>query len=170
VVVITTGVRPNTSLARRFGLDVATGIVVDSRMRTSNPAIFAAGDVAEHNGILYGLWGASLSQGTIAGLNAAGADVAFGGLPRASVLKVLGLDLVSIGQFEPQDGSWVVIDGDDEERYRHFVFHDGVMAGAILIGEGQLGPAVRKAVEGRRNFAALLRQNATADEVVAALG
>jgi nitrite reductase (NADH) large subunit len=139
-------------------------------MRTSNPAVFAAGDVAEHNGVLSGLWGASMAQDTIAGLNAAGADVAFTGIPRASVLKLLGLDLVSIGQFQPQDGSWVVLDSEDEEHYRHFVFHDGVMAGAILIGEGQLGPAVRKAVETRHSFAALLRQNATADDVVAALG
>jgi nitrite reductase (NADH) large subunit len=170
VVVITTGVRPNTSLARRLGLDVATGIVVDNRMRTSHPAIYAAGDVAEHNGVLYGLWGASLTQGAIAGVNAAGADMAFSGIPRASVLKVLGLDVVSIGQFQPQDGSWVVIDGEDEEHYRHFVFHDGVMTGAILIGDGQLGPAVRKAIESRHNVAALLRQNVTADDVAAALG
>ena len=168
-VVITTGVRPNTSLARRLGLDVATGIVVDNRMRTSHPAVYAAGDVAEHNGVLYGLWGASLSQGMIAGLNAAGAEVPFHGMPRSSVLKVLGLDVVSIGQFQPQDGSWVVIDSEDEERYRHFVFHDGVMTGAILMGDGQLGAAVRRAVETRQNFAALLRHNATADGIVAAL-
>jgi nitrite reductase (NADH) large subunit len=170
VVVITTGVRPNTSLARRMGLTVATGIVVDSRLRTSHPKVYAAGDAAEHNGVLYGLWGASLSQGTIAGLNAAGVDVPFLGMPRTSTLKVLGLDVISIGQFQAQDGSWVVIDGEDEERYRHFVFHDGVMVGAILMGEGALGSATRKAIEGRQSFAALLRRNASADDVVAELG
>lgn len=168
-VVITTGVRPNTSLARRLGLDVASGIVVDNRMRTSHPKVYAAGDAAEHNGVLYGLWGASLSQGMIAGLNAAGADVVFKGMPRASSLKVLGLDLMSVGQFQPQDGSWVVIDSEDEERYLHFVFRDGVMTGAILMGAGQLGPAVRKAVENRQNFVARLRRNGSADEIVAAL-
>jgi len=170
VVVITTGVRPNTSLARRLGLDVATGIVVDSRMRASHPAVHAAGDAAEHNGILYGLWGASLAQGMIAGLNAVGAEIAFQGMPRTSALKVLGLDLVSIGQFQPQDGSWVAIDSEDDDSYRHFVFRDGVMTGAILMGQGQLGPAVRKAVESRQSFAALLRRNASADDIVAALG
>ena len=170
VVVITTGVRPNTSLARRIGLDVATGIIVDNRMRTSHPKIYAAGDVAEHHGVLYGLWGASLTQGTIAGLNAAGADIPFLGMPRTSSLKVLGLDVISVGQFQAQDGSWVVVDGEDQQRYRHFVFRDGIMVGAILMGEGGLGLATRKAIEGKQSFAALLRRNASAAEVVAALG
>jgi nitrite reductase (NADH) large subunit len=169
-VVITTGVRPNTALARRMGLDVGTGIIVDSRLRTSHPSVYAAGDVAEHNGVLYGLWGASLAQGTIAGFNAAGADIPFLGMPRASALKVLGLDVVSIGQFQAQDGSWVALDSEDDETYRHFVFHDGILVGAILMGDGALGPAVRKAVESRQSFTALLRRNASAGDIVAALG
>ena len=94
----------------------------------------------------------------------------FLGIPRTSTLKVLGLDVISIGRFEAQDGSWVAIDGEDDEHYRHFVFHDGIMVGAILIGDGALGPATRKAIESKQSFATLLRRSASSDDVVAALG
>ena len=55
VVVISAGVRSNIDLARQAGLEVKQGILVDSQMKTSHPDVFAAGDVAEHRGMLYGL-------------------------------------------------------------------------------------------------------------------
>jgi nitrite reductase (NADH) large subunit len=119
--------------------------------------------------VLYGLWGASLAQGAIAGMNAAGGTATFGGLPRTSALKVLGIDLVSIGDFQPLDGSWVVIADEGAEHFRHLVFRDGAMVGAILIGESQAASTVRKAVESRRNFAHLLRLNPSAEDVIQAL-
>jgi nitrite reductase (NADH) large subunit len=65
--------------------------------------VLAAGDIAEHRGVLYGNWSAAQFQGAIAGLNAAGpAASEFGGIPRSNTLKVLGLDMVSIGRFEPE--------------------------------------------------------------------
>ena len=81
LVVIATGVRPNSYLARMAGLDVNTGVVVDSQLRSSHPDVFAAGDVAEHRGVLYGSWPAAQAQGSIAGLNAVGLGVEFGGIP-----------------------------------------------------------------------------------------
>jgi nitrite reductase (NADH) large subunit len=56
LVVLATGVRPNSHLARQCGLVVQRGVVVDDRMCTSAPEIYAAGDVCEHRGVVYGLW------------------------------------------------------------------------------------------------------------------
>ncbi|WP_329278545.1 NAD(P)/FAD-dependent oxidoreductase [Streptomyces sp. NBC_00691] len=62
VVVLACGVRPRVALAREAGLAVATGIVVDDGLRTSDPYIHAVGDCAEHGGRVYGLAGPALEQ------------------------------------------------------------------------------------------------------------
>ncbi|MCX5226082.1 FAD-dependent oxidoreductase [Streptomyces sp. NPDC006553] len=62
VVVLACGVRPRVALAREAGLVVATGIVVDDELRTSDPHIHAIGDCAEHDGRVYGLAGPALDQ------------------------------------------------------------------------------------------------------------
>ncbi|MFE6712525.1 NAD(P)/FAD-dependent oxidoreductase [Streptomyces sp. NPDC057695] len=62
VVVLACGVRPRVALAREAGLAVATGIVVDDELRTSDPYVHAIGDCAEHAGRVYGLAGPALEQ------------------------------------------------------------------------------------------------------------
>jgi nitrite reductase (NADH) large subunit len=162
LVVLATGVRPNTHLARRAGLDVDRGVVADQHLRTSDPDIFAAGDVAEHNGCLYGTWAISQFQGTIAGANAAGAQQVFANLPRSNALKVLGLDLLSVGDFAVPDGSYESLIEQAGERFAQFVFRDGRLLGAILIGHGACHVATKKAVESGQGFAAELAAGWTA--------
>lgn len=166
IVVMATGVRPNTHLARRAGLDVNQGVLVNNHLAASAEGVYAAGDVAEHNGVLYGTWAASQYQGSIAGMNAAGLTVLYGGQPRSNTLKVLGLDLTSIGTFEPADGSYVVVDEKADERYRHFVFHDGRLVGAILFGGEPRFAAVKTAIETRLDFSGLLLGTPSAEDVV----
>ena len=166
LVILAAGVRPNTHLARRAGLDVNQGIVVNNHLMTSADGVFAAGDVAEHNGVLYGTWAASQYQGSIAGMNAAGLSTVYGGQPRSNTLKVLGLDLMSIGKFEPTDGSFVVVDQKTDDRYLHFVFQDGVLVGAILLGDASAGAAVKTAIEARLDFSGLLLRSPSVAEVV----
>jgi len=165
LVVIATGIRPNSYLARRAGLEVNKGVVVDNHLVSSHPNVLAAGDVAEHRGNLYGAWGPSQYQGNIAGMNAAGLRAEFGGIPRSNTLKVLGLDLLSIGQFEPEDGSFDVIEEESHGRYFRFVFHDGRLVGAILLGDTSIAGSLKKAVEGGSDLSGLLQQRPTATAV-----
>lgn len=160
LVVVATGVRPNSHLARRSGLEVDKGIIVDGRLRTSHPDVLAAGDAAEFRGELYGSWSAAQYQGRIAGLNAVGLDTEFGGIPRSHTLKVLGLDLMSIGRFEPEDGSYAVVEERGEQRYLRFLFHDGRLAGAILLGDTRAAAAVKHAMERKRDFSGVLLRQA----------
>ncbi len=167
LVVLATGVRPNSWLARQAGLEVKKGVVVDGRLRTSAPDVFAAGDLAEHLGILYGNWCVAQFQGGIAGMNAAGLDVEFGGVPRSHTLKVLGLDTFSIGQFVPPDGSYRAVSGEAGGKYFSFVFRDGLLAGANLVGDASLAGAVKKAIETRRDCSGLLAGGPSAADVAA---
>jgi len=167
--VVATGVRPNSYLARLSGLEVNQGVVVDNTLTTSHPNVHAAGDVAEHRGQTYGTWSASQSQGNIAGMNAAGLRAEFGGIPRSNTLKVLGLDLFSIGTIHPADGSFRTLDQEADGRYFRFVFHDSFMVGAILLGDTSLTAGVKAAVQNRKDFSGLLRQRPSALDVVDAL-
>ncbi|MDA3913559.1 FAD-dependent oxidoreductase, partial [Oleiagrimonas sp.] len=77
------GVQPNTELAEQAGLDVDDGIVVDARLRTADPAIWAAGDVASYPSLALGgrrrveHENAAISMGHHAGSGMAGEDAAF---------------------------------------------------------------------------------------------
>jgi nitrite reductase (NADH) large subunit len=157
LVVLAMGVRPNTALARKAGIEVNNGILVNNHLESSLLDILAAGDVAEHNGQLYGSWAASQFQGSIAGLNAVGVRTAFGGLPRSNTIKALGLDLTSIGKFQPEDGSYVALESEEPGAYLEFVFRDGRMVGAILIGHTELAAPAKKAIESGQDFSALLQ-------------
>lgn len=164
-VIISTGVRPNSHLARSAGLTVEKGIVVDNHLRTSHPDVYAAGDLAEHQGVLYGLWTPAQYQGSIAGLNAAGSDSEFGGIPRSTTLKVLGMDMFSIGEFEPADASYTCLEHEADVQYRRFVFRDNRLVGAILIGDTSLTAAVKSAIEDWTDLSKLLANDPSAQDV-----
>ena len=170
LVVIATGVRANSTLAQEAGLEVQRGGVGERRLATSHPDVLAAGDVAEHEGVVYGLWNASQAQGTIAGKNLVGEGAEFGGLPRSNTLKVLGLDMFSIGRIMPEDAGFRVFEQEAESGYARFVFHESLLVGAILLGDMRLMPAAKRAVEDKRDCSSLLRGPATAEAVIEYFG
>ncbi len=134
MVVISAGVRPNLELADSFGLDKDKGIKVDDTMNTSVRDIFAAGDVAEHRGIPYGIWPAALEQGKIAGVNMAGGSGRYDGTTMANTLKVVGVDLASAGDIDA-DGK---LESRVETRdgvYRKVVLDGGTIKGCIMLGD-----------------------------------
>ena len=165
LIVFATGVCPNSYLAGTAGLEVHKGVVVDSHMRSSHPDVFAAGDVAEHRGVLYGSWPAAQAQGTVAGLNALGLGLDFENTPRNHALKVLGADVTSIGTVEPEDGSCRVVEADDGPRYRRFVFRDSRLVGAVLLGDAALSPAAKRAIEARSDLSTVLGGRVSAADV-----
>lgn len=161
LVVISAGVSANLELARKAGLHVNRGILVDEHMRTSHPDIFAAGDDAEHHGRLYGLWVPAKSQGTIAGQVAAGKEAVFADDPPSARLKVLGIDLFSIGQFTPQESDDTLLSESQDGNYASFVLRKGMIIGAILLGDAKLANTIKNAVESQRDFSAQLAEELT---------
>jgi nitrite reductase (NADH) large subunit len=169
LVLITAGVRSNTYLARLAGLDVNNGIIVDNHLRTSDPDIYAVGDVCEHQGVSYGTWAPAQYQGSIAGMNAAGANVTFAGIPRSNLLKVLGVDLFSIGNVHPDDGSYQTFEWQMGRSYSYYVFRDNRLVGAILLGDATLSALLKKLIENQTSCIDLLKQAENGDAIHAAL-
>jgi len=138
LVTLATGVRPNSYLARQCGLKVRHGVVVDDGLYTSDPNILAAGDVAEHAGRLYGIWPTAYAQGAVAGTNAGGGSVEFAVQPPSHRIKVLNVDLLSVGEFIGSDASYRVFEHRGEGVYRRLVVRDGCLVGANLFGDASL--------------------------------
>jgi len=169
LVVVSAGVRANTSLAGLAGLTANQGILVDEHMQTSRPEILAAGDVAEFGGMLYGTWIPAQLQGGVAGQNAAGQHAAFHGIPRSTLLKVLGIHLFSTGLIAPTGPDDRILESQDEQTYRGLIFRAGRLAGAILLGDIAQAAAVKQAVEEQRDGSAWLAGSSSAADILQAL-
>jgi NAD(P)H-nitrite reductase large subunit len=140
------GIAPNAEIAREAGLDIARGVLVDERMRTSDPEILAAGDVAEFSGRVHGLWPVAVEQAEVAADNAVGGKKEYRGSVPVTMLKVVGIELTSIGRFEAEPGDEVVAMEESGGRYRKLVINDGRVVGAILLGYSREVAPVRTAV------------------------
>ena len=148
---IATGIVPNAELAEAAALDVAGGITVDDGMRSSDPHIFAVGDVVAHDGRRYGLWPACVEQAQVAAANMLGGEAAFRLTAQPARLKVPGIDLLSIGAIEapPGEARTVVISASGTRSYRKLILEEGRLTGAILLGRPELFDDVTRAVESR---------------------
>jgi len=169
LVLVSTGVVANLELTKSAGLAVNRGVLVNEHMVTSNPDILAAGDLTEFQGRSYGLWVPAKNQGTIAGQNAVGKESSFLGDPPSTRLKVLGVDVFSIGQFSPGvEGDRLVAESRDG-GYKSFLFREGKMIGSILLGDASMANKVKAAVEGKRDFSAVLGESVAVESIIRAL-
>lgn len=156
------GVVPNVDLAKRAGLETKQGVLVDDHMRSSDPHIFAAGDIAEFEGRIYGLWPIAVEQAEVAAANAvsAGQDAVYSSIVPTTMLKVAGIDLMSIGEFDARSESDEVIALEEvgNQQYRKLVIADGRIIGAILLGYPRLSPIVKNAIESGKDVSGVLPQ------------
>ena len=149
LVVCATGWRPVVELAQQAGLTVDRGVVVDEYLQTSAEDVYAAGDVAEVGGRLYGIIPPAIEQARVAGANMAspGSATYTSTLP-STTLKVAGAELTSLGKCVVDDTQLLQLRHVDLERrhYRKFVVEEGRIVGAILLNERARTPAVRRLI------------------------
>ena len=136
LVLVGVGISPNTELARAAGLLVANGIVVDEHLGTADPAIFAAGDVANaHHPFLrrhirVEHWANAQRQPAVAALSMMGRPASYDRLPYFYTDQYdLGMEYT--GYVTPHDSAQVVVRGDlDKREFIAFWLKDGrVLAG-----------------------------------------
>jgi ferredoxin-nitrite reductase len=148
--VVSTGIRPNIDWVKRSGLHCARGVLVDDRMQTSAEGIFAAGDVVEWRGQVVGLWGNAIEQAKVAAAGAVGKLAFFQGFLPVTILKCLGIPLVSMGEIlEDGDGVTSHVRHDPAAgTYRRVIFRRGIPVGGILLGTSAGMGEMRKLIEG----------------------
>ena len=143
MVIVSSGVIPEVDLAREAGimLGITGAIKVNSRMETNIPDIYACGDCIESVDKLSGkpamhlFWEPAQRGGTVAGLNCAGLDKAWGGSVAVFLTHKGGLSIVGFGKTEaeldPLKG--FVLEERKGKVYRRLHFEDGLLCGVQMI-------------------------------------
>ena len=135
LVVLTAGGRPSTALARRAGLDVRRGVVVDHLLRTSDPAIHAIGDCAQHGSQVTGFVPPAWEQAALLARHLNGEQVRYAGARTVARLRATDLDVAVLGDPERAEGQVVEVSNPVTGSHRKLVVRDGVIVGATLVGD-----------------------------------
>jgi nitrite reductase (NADH) large subunit len=136
LVVMAAGIRPETRIATAARLYVERGVVVDDRMRTSDPEIFAVGECAEHDNRCYGFVAPLYEMAEVAAKTLAGIEAAFRPSQTATSLKVTGVNVFSAGDFASAPANEEIILSDPGARtYKKLVVRDDRLIGAVLFGD-----------------------------------
>ncbi|WP_438492533.1 NAD(P)/FAD-dependent oxidoreductase [Paenibacillus sp. IHBB 3054] len=129
-VVYSIGIVPNTALVNGSNILVRQGILVNEQMQTSDPHVYAAGDVAEINGYVEGLWGGAIEQGRIAGNNMAANLTVYRRVVPVTLFNAFGLSLFSIGNVDERQCDMAVC-GEENGAYTLIYVKDNTITGAI---------------------------------------
>jgi 3-phenylpropionate/trans-cinnamate dioxygenase ferredoxin reductase subunit len=154
LVVVGAGVRPDVMIAQRAGLEVGDGIICDSKLQSSVPGIYAAGDVCSYDSVVHGRrirvehWDVAMQQGMHAAKNMLGADEDYDVVPYffADLADWAGLEYVG----PAKDWDQEVWRGSREDgEFSVWYLKDGKVTGCLSVGRSEdLAEARRLLAEG----------------------
>ncbi|MBJ7463678.1 MAG: nitrite reductase large subunit [Mycolicibacterium sp.] len=158
VVIFAAGVRPRDELARDVGLELAQrgGVMTDLSCLTSDPNIYAVGEVAAIEGRCYGLVGPGYTSAEVVADRLLGGAAEFGEADMSTKLKLLGVDVASFGDAKGHTPNSldVVVNDPVKQTYAKLVLSDDAktLLGGILVGDasayGVLRPMVASELPG----------------------
>ena len=153
-VILATGIQPNIELAKAVGLNTNRGILVNDRLRTSDPLIYAVGECVEYKGEVYGLVAPGYEQAAVAARAIARKPGRYRGSIAATSLKVVGCPVFSMGDVQERD--WQRVDptyfDTNAGSYRKLVLHRGRLVGVIAVGDWPEIHRLQKLLQQRRRL------------------
>lgn len=141
MIIVSAGIRPRDDLAKDAGLELGErgGIIVNDRLQTSDPNIFAIGECALHAGMVYGLIAPGWDMAEIVAANFCGDDRTFHGTDLSTKLKLMGVDVASFGEYELDSDAANSLTFEDPFAgvYKKLLFSlDGrKLLGGIMVGD-----------------------------------
>ena len=153
-VVYAIGTRPNIEIAKATNINVKRGVVVNEYLQTSDPDVFAMGEIAEFRRQLFGITTAAEQQARcLAAYIAGDLNSIYNGSVLMNVLKFEDLDLCSIGQITIPDNSTgyeeVVFQDITHRYYKKCIIYQDRMIGAILVGDKSEFPEFKRLIESK---------------------
>lgn len=138
LIVFSAGIRPNDLLARDAGIATGErgGIAIDDQCHTSAAGVYAIGECALWQGKVFGLVGPGYNMADVAVADLLGQPASFGGADMSTKLKLLGVDVGSIGDAHATaEGAQVLsYHNAPTATYARLVVRDGLVSGAVLVG------------------------------------
>ncbi|MFX1448124.1 MAG: FAD-dependent oxidoreductase [Promethearchaeota archaeon] len=153
IILIQAGITATIDLAQNSGLETNRGIIVNEFLETSKKDVFAVGDCVEYKNQTWGIIPACMEQSKIVAASVLGLKtVEYKGTTPKNTLKIVGLELTSIGIFDPskeEGGGWDILKRADKKDccYQKLVLKDNTLKGAILFGENKAMSFVYKKME-----------------------
>lgn len=160
MVIVGKGVTPASAFIDADKIDMETGILVNARMETSRPGVYAAGDIAECLDIardryqVNAIWPEAVSQGQTAGMNMAGMDVHYGGSLSRNVIRIFDTDVMTAGMVSPaevDDTCQTLVSNDRKNNaYQKLVFKEDRLVGFVLVNRIEQGGILTALIRSRR--------------------
>lgn len=149
VLLFSVGVRSRAELARDAGIEVKKGIVVNTKMETSVPDIYACGDVAEINNFVYGTWPSALTMGRIAGTNATGGDMVFPPMVLSTMFTSMNAKVFSAGNVDFCDPHLDILEHKSVQKgeFKKLFFLNNTLVAGILLGDTKKSTRIVKGIE-----------------------
>ena len=153
MIIYSTGIKPNIEIADNTQIEINKGIIVNEKMETNIKDIFAAGDVAEFNSKIYGLWNIATLQGNVAGANICGHNSIFIPPIHFSSMNAFDLSLYSIGDIEESNETnlFTQIDRENHKYYKVLVRNNKIV-GAIILGDQKRAMIIKKLIENKADI------------------
>lgn len=161
------GIKPNIKILENTKVNTGKGIIVNNKMETNIKDIYAAGDVAEFDNKVYGLWNIAIGHGKVAGLNILGEESVYEHIVPVTTLNAFNISLFSMGIVEESKATDVVLEDKSEENVYNKVFikNDKVIGG-IVIGNLKYSPILKIAIEKEIDLKGVDYKNVSFDELL----
>jgi nitrite reductase (NADH) large subunit len=143
MICVSAGIRPRDELAKASGIEVGPrgGILVNDQLLTSDPDIYAIGECALHGDMIYGLVAPGYRMAEAVASQLTGKEGAFAGMDMSTKLKLMGVDVGSIGDpfVEGEHVKHIEVSNGATNTYKKLVIDNksGTLLGAILVGDAE---------------------------------
>ncbi|PFL59752.1 FAD-dependent oxidoreductase [Bacillus cereus] len=132
-IVYSIGVTPNTTLVHDTAIKLNRGIVVDEKMRTNIESVYAAGDVAEINDEIEGLWATAMEQGRVAGSNMVSKTAIYKKEIPTTIFNAFNVSLFSIGLVNEEQCDTTIVEEDGKGKYTRLFIKNNKIVGVISL-------------------------------------
>lgn len=160
LVIVSCGVRANTALAKEAGIETDRAVIVNEKMETNIPDIYACGDCAQYEGINYAIWPQAVEEGKTAGAQAAGDDNTYSTVPAALSFHGMNTALFAAGDNgQNPDLIYKTVEYKDEgkKQYQKYYFLNNRLCGVILIGDTSRMAEMTEALEHHRQYKEIIK-------------
>lgn len=160
LVIISCGVRANIDIAKEAGMETERAVIVNEKMETSLPDIYACGDCAQYEGINYAIWPQAVEEGKTAGAQAAGDDLTYTTVPAALSFHGMNTTLFAAGDNGKNPNLiYKTVEYKDEgkNQYQKYYFLNNRLCGVILIGDNSRMAEMTEALKTHKTYKDLMK-------------
>lgn len=165
-IVYSIGVIPNIDLVNNTPIHVNRGIIVNEKMETNVESVYAAGDVAEVNGEIGGLWGRAMDQGKIAGSNMVSNPAIYKEAIPTTIFNAFNLSLFSIGVVNEKQCDTTIVEEDGREKYIKLFIKNHKIVGVISLEGVVASIPYKSAIEKQVSLEEIDMKNTNVSEIM----